>query len=171
MTVKQESAGGRGIAEIHSQLHAVVGSGASPVRDFDGVTKIVIRSRLAIDLHDPKVDLVNVEGMGLKGAVLDRPIFNRADLGGNHGLFVGLEDLLFLSVYGDVELDWTIGAAEFLGKKQLALNGRGLLRKVEELYPIRGGGRGLRHVRVRRVAGGFDTCQFLRQVQVSCRVM
>src|SRR5208283_5937699 len=80
-----------------------------------------IAGRFSIHFQNLKVDLMDVESVGLERAVFDRPILNGSDFGGNGRLLIGLEDPLLLSVDRDVKLDGTIGAAEFLGEIQLAL--------------------------------------------------
>src|SRR5580704_16409055 len=136
VAVKQESTRSGRVAEIHAQLHAVERPFAFPIGNLNGVPQITVRGRLSVNLHNPKMYLVDVESMSFQGAILDGPIFNRSDFCRNDGLLVGLKDLLLLSIHGDVELNRTVGAAEFFGKKELALDGCQLLCKVEELCSV-----------------------------------
>src|SRR5580692_1218352 len=137
MAMEQERAGGRWIPEIHSNLNAVIWTLAFPVRNFDGIAHVAIRYRLPIDFKHLEMNLMDMEGVGFKRAIFDGPIFDRSDLGRDHGLLISLEDSLFLSVDCDVELDGTVGAAEFLGEIELPLRGRLRMREVGELKRAR----------------------------------
>ncbi len=109
-----------GIAEVHAHFHAVVRMSVTlPVRDFDGIEHVLIGSGFSIDLQHLEMNLVDVKRMSFKRAVLDRPIFDRADFRRDRRLFVRIKDFLLLSVDGDVELDRPVGAAEFLGEIEL----------------------------------------------------
>src|SRR5580692_11682388 len=109
MAVKHEGAGNRGIAEIKATLDAVVGMTWSlPEGNLIGVAQLR-RDGLSIHFGKQEMDLVDVEIMGLEGVVFDDPVFDGADMSGDCGLLVGFENLLFLSVNRDVELDGTVG--------------------------------------------------------------
>src|SRR5271156_3068757 len=116
MTVKHEGTGNGRIAEIKAALDAVVGMTRTfPEGNLIGVAHLR-RHRLSIHFEEQEMDLVDVEVMGLEGVVFDDPVFDRADMSGDCGLLVRFENLLFLSVNGDVELDGTVGSAKFLGE-------------------------------------------------------
>ncbi len=121
----------------------------------------LLATGFSVHFEHPEVDLVHVEGVGFKGAVFDGPVFDGSDFGCDDGLFVGFEDLLLLSVDGDVELDRAVGAAELFREIELALRGRGLLGKAAEFGVVTGGLGRRRHLgRCSRVAGcGLDRRQ------------
>src|SRR5580765_852708 len=110
VAVKQEGSRSRWVAEIHTQLDAVVGPLALPKRNFNSVTQISILSRLPIHFNHAKMDLMDVKRMRLQRPIFYRPILDRPDFGRNDGLLVGLEHLLLLSVNRDVELDRPVGS-------------------------------------------------------------
>src|SRR5450755_253100 len=143
VAVKQEGAGDSGVPKIHAQFHTGVGALARPIWDFDGVTQIAIRDGLAIDFQDLKVNLMDVEGVSLERTIFDYPILDCSYLCGDDGLLVGLEDLLFLALDRNVKLDGTVGAAELLGEKELALRGCGLVSKIGKLQAGDRCGRGI----------------------------
>ncbi len=134
MTVKHKRAGDCRIAEIHADLHAVIGRPRPrPVRNFDRISHVFIPNRFSIHLQHLKVDLMDVESVGFERAVFDRPILHRSDFGGDGRFLVGLEDSLFLSVHRDVKLDGTVGAAKFLGEVKLALGRYRLIPEIRKL--------------------------------------
>ena len=59
---------------------------------LDRVAHVLIRHGFPSTSRHLKVNLVHVKGMGFKGAILDRPIFNGSDLGSDDGLFVRLKN-------------------------------------------------------------------------------
>ena len=99
--MKQERAGGRRIPEIHAHFHAMKWSFAFPERNFDRIAHVLVVHRLSIYFQHLKVNLVHVKGMGFKGAVFNRPIFNGSHFSYDDGFLVGLEDFLLLSLDRD----------------------------------------------------------------------
>jgi len=75
---------------------------------------------------------MHMEGVGFESAVFDRPVFHGSNVSCDHRLFVGLKHLLLLSVDRDVELNGSVGAAEFFREEKLALGGRSLIAEVRE---------------------------------------
>src|ERR1700684_3325563 len=110
VAVKHEFARGGGVTEIHAHFYAVVGTAAGPVGNLKAVPEILVGYGFSIDFEHHEVDLMHVEVVRLKGAVLDGPVFDRSHLSGDHGLLVGLENLFLLSIDGDVELNRAVGA-------------------------------------------------------------
>ena len=80
---------------------------------------------------------MDVEGVRLERTVFDRPIFNGSNFGSDGRLFVGLEDSLFLVAHRNIELDRTVGAAEFLGEIELPLRRYRCMSEVGKLEPGR----------------------------------
>ena len=123
--MKYKSTRDGGIAEIHAHLHAMVGkTWPFPERNLDRVAQVLIRSGLSIDLEYLEVDLVYMESMSLERPIFNGPVFDCSNLGGDHGLLVVFENLLLLSIDGDVELDGTVGAAELLREIKFPQRGR-----------------------------------------------
>src|SRR4051812_47207055 len=94
-----------GPAEIHSHLDAWVGTRAGPVRNLIGIPPLVFAGGdlLAVYLQHQEMDLMDMEVVDLKRAVLDRPIlyspFGCCDGGGA----IGVVDLGVLPIDNDKE--------------------------------------------------------------------
>src|SRR5215470_11139880 len=101
----------------------MVGTFAVPKRNLNRVPQVLVRSWFSVNFNDSKVDLMHVKSMRLKGAILDRPVLNRSHLRRNYRLLIMLEDLLLLSVDGDIELDRPVCSSEFLREVEFSLNG------------------------------------------------
>ncbi len=67
-----------GIAEVHAHLDAGIRAAAVPVRDVDGIADRGIVDRLAIDRENLEVNLVDMEDVIFRGAVLDDPVLDGA---------------------------------------------------------------------------------------------
>src|ERR1700761_2769063 len=65
-------------AEIHPQLHAWVCALPIPIRKIDGVSQAAFLHGLAIALQNLKMQLVNMEIVRFRRAILHHPIFHRA---------------------------------------------------------------------------------------------
>src|SRR5579862_6529338 len=116
VTVKGESAGNGWVSKIHAHGHTGVSAFAGPVRNFNGVAQVLIGDRLPVYVQQHEVDLVDVKRVRFKSAVLNGPVFNGSNFGGDYRLLVRLENLLFLSGDGEIEMNWAIGAGELFGK-------------------------------------------------------
>ena len=124
MAVKHKSTCDGWITEIETSLEAVVGmTRALPERDLNRVAQVLIGDGLSIHFQYFEMDLVDVEGMGLKGMVFNGPIFHGSYVSRDRGLFVSFEDLLLLSIDRYVELDGTVGSAKFLREIEFSLRG------------------------------------------------
>src|SRR5882672_4801259 len=67
VTVKDEFASGRGVAEIHAHLHAVIRMPRTfPVGNLDGIAQVAIRGRFAIHFQHLKMNLMHVKGVCLE---------------------------------------------------------------------------------------------------------
>src|SRR5580692_9500536 len=119
VTVKHEGTGNCGIAKIKTALDAVIGMPRPfPEGNLIGVTK-VWRNGLSIHFEKHEMDLVNMKSMGLEGVVFYDPILDSAYMSSDGRLFVGFENLLLLSVDGDVELNGTVCPTELFGEIEL----------------------------------------------------
>jgi hypothetical protein len=78
VAMKQENPRRSGISEIHPQFHARERPLAIPERNLDRVAHVLVGDWLSIHLQHLEVNLVDVEGMRFKRAVLDDPVFDCA---------------------------------------------------------------------------------------------
>jgi hypothetical protein len=70
----------RRVAEIQQQFDAA-GAARGGRRHVHVVHHELLRLRRPVDRLDHEVDLMDVEGVDLRGVVLDRPLFDRSALG------------------------------------------------------------------------------------------
>src|SRR5579863_2222302 len=127
MAVKHKSTCDGWIAEIETSLEAMVGmTRALPERNLNRVAQVLIGNGLSIHFQHFEMDLVDVEGMGLKSVIFHSPVFHCTNVGGDYGLFIGFKHLLLLSVHCDIELDGAVGTAKFFREVKFSL-GRGFL--------------------------------------------
>lgn len=98
------------IPEIHTNFDARKGALPTPERDVVGVLHGLVLNRHAIHFQHEKMNLVHVEGVFFARVILDRPIFDRANLGDDRRRFVLDEESRLLAFDCDEEIDWGIGA-------------------------------------------------------------
>ena len=64
-----------------------------------------------------EVDLVDVKRVRFKSAVLNGPVFNGSNFGGDYrGFSLGWKTCCFCPATVKIELNWAIGAGELFGK-------------------------------------------------------
>ena len=94
VAMEHKRTGNCGIAKIHAHLYAMVRmAGAFPERNLDGVAQILICNWLSVHFQHFEVNLVDVKGVCLKRAILYDPVFDGANVSGDHGLFIRLQTL------------------------------------------------------------------------------
>ena len=91
VAVIDEGANDVRIAKIHAQLHAGIGSAATPEGQIDGVANGWIVHRLAVDFEHLEMNLMDVEDVIFERCIFDHPVLDRARMHNDVGRVVHVE--------------------------------------------------------------------------------
>ncbi len=113
----------RGVPEIHPEFDTGIARGNTvPIGQGDGVAKIVLLYGLILPLEHDEMSLVDVEGMGFLGSVLDNPVLYVALSNGDVRSCCRIERGRLSTFFGDLKDGRSSGilrVQRFLGEIKL----------------------------------------------------